>query len=550
MWKSNVRTQDPRSPNSFPGAIVRWCMRLIPSLRPRPWQLPSWRFAAVVLATAIMAPVVQAQTCVYALNPTSTILLSSNGGSGFSTNVAIPTSCITSGSFTAKSNTSWIHLTDSPNASGLVTYFGTSATVRYNVEQNPDTTSRSGTITIAGKTFTVNQAGAPPCTYSLNPSSASIPAAGGSGFSVAVTQNNSPSGCGPAFDFRAKSNTPWIQLLGPANSDGSVSYFNPILGSGPSVKVLYKVNSNPYPTSDTGTITIAGRTFTVNQAGANSASCIYTLNPTSASIPAVGGTGFSVAVSIPSSCSTSGTFSAKSNNAWIHLLGTANPDGSVSYLGSSATVFYSVDANPNTPTDTGTITIASQTFTVNQAGKGSGASTPPVTVVEYYNASLDHYFITWIPAEIAILDAGTQIKGWVRTGQSFKTYTTAQAGTSPVCRFYIPPGLGDSHFFGRGTTECDATGQKNPSFVLEDPLFMHMFLPNLGVCPAGTIAIFRAFSNRPDANHRYMIDAAIRDLMVTLRWLAEGDGPNLVVMCAPNISVSASDSAKEAAVGR
>ncbi|MFO1310850.1 MAG: PHB depolymerase family esterase [Burkholderiales bacterium] len=154
-------------------------------------------------------------------------------------------------------------------------------------------------------------------------------------------------------------------------------------------------------------------------------------------------------------------------------------------------------------------------------------------VVEYYNASLDHYFITWIPAEIAILDAGTQIRGWTRTGYSFKTYTTSQTGTSPVCRYYIPPGLGDSHFFGRGTVECNATGQKNPSFVLEDPAFMQMFLPTAGVCPANSAQIYRVFSNRPDANHRYMTDKAVRDAMVAKGWLAEGDGPDLVVMCAP-----------------
>ena len=81
-------------------------------------------------------------------------------------------------------------------------------------------------------------------------------------------------------------------------------------------------------------------------------------------------------------------------------------------------------------------------------------STP---VVEFYHAAFDHYFITWMPDEIAKLDAGTQIRGWTRTGYSFKTYTTPEAGTSPVCRYYIPPGLGDSHFFGRGTVgvQCD-----------------------------------------------------------------------------------------------
>ena len=138
-----------------------------------------------------------------------------------------------------------------------------------------------------------------------------------------------------------------------------------------------------------------------------------------------------------------------------------------------------------------------------------------------------------MPNEIAILDAGTQIRGWARTGYSFKTYTTPQAGTSPVCRYYIPPGLGDSHFFGRGTVECNATGQKNPSFVLEDPAFMQMFLPAAGVCPASTTPVYRVFSNRPDANHRYMTDRTVRDQMVAKGWLAEGDGPDLVVMCAP-----------------
>ena len=158
--------------------------------------------------------------------------------------------------------------------------------------------------------------------------------------------------------------------------------------------------------------------------------------------------------------------------------------------------------------------------------------TVTTTVVEYYNASQDHYFMTWVPQEISDLDTGVHV-GWARTGQTFQTYVTAQTGTSPVCRFYIPPALGDSHFYGRGTTECNATAQNNPSFVLEDPAFMQMFLPNLGVCPTDTMEVYRVFDNRPDANHRYMTDKTIEAQMVAKGWVAEGDGPNLVVMCAP-----------------
>ncbi len=154
-------------------------------------------------------------------------------------------------------------------------------------------------------------------------------------------------------------------------------------------------------------------------------------------------------------------------------------------------------------------------------------------VIEYYNAALDHFFITWSPGEIALLDAGTTIKGWTRTGRTFRTYAAAQAGTTSVCRFYIPPDKGKSHFFGRGTAECTSTAQRNATFVLEDAQYMNMFLPVAGVCPANTTPVYRVFSKRADANHRYMTDPALRDAMVGRGWLAEGDGPDLVVMCAP-----------------
>jgi len=171
--------------------------------------------------------------------------------------------------------------------------------------------------------------------------------------------------------------------------------------------------------------------------------------------------------------------------------------------------------------------------TVRYSVTGVGGAPSTVAVVEYYNAVLDHYFITWIAAEQANLDAGNTPTKWNRTGASFRAYATAQVGTSPVCRYYLPPAFGDSHFFGRGTAECNATGIGHPAFVLEDPLFMQMFLPAAGACPPNTTPIYRVFSNRPDANHRYMTDRAIRDQMVAKGWLAEGDGPDLVVMCAP-----------------
>jgi hypothetical protein len=62
---------------------------------------------------------------------------------------------------------------------------------------------------------------------------------------------------------------------------------------------------------------------------------------------------------------------------------------------------------------------------------------------------------------------------------------------------------------------------------------MYMYLPTLGTCAAGTVPVYRVFSNRADANHRYTTSRTIRDQMVASGWVAEGDGPDFVVMCAP-----------------
>jgi hypothetical protein len=156
-----------------------------------------------------------------------------------------------------------------------------------------------------------------------------------------------------------------------------------------------------------------------------------------------------------------------------------------------------------------------------------------VDVIEYYNKALDHYFITWTPSEIAKLDAGDTPTRWTRTGLAFKAYTTAQSGTSNVCRMYIPPADGDSHFFGRSSGECSATESTHSDFVVEDASYMQLYMPTAGTCAAGTQPLYRLFDNRADVNHRYVTDRAVRDQMAAAGWLPEGDGPDLVVLCAP-----------------
>lgn len=161
-----------------------------------------------------------------------------------------------------------------------------------------------------------------------------------------------------------------------------------------------------------------------------------------------------------------------------------------------------------------------------------------VIVVEFYNAQLDHYFITSNPAEIADLDAGVH-PGWVRTGLRFLAYSDpalAPAGATPVCRFYLLPAVGDSHFYSGDPAECAATAAKfGNAWTMESSAVFWIVLPDktTGACPAGLRPVYRFF-HAAVTNHRYTAEVDIRDdIATTPGWVAEGYGPNAVIMCSP-----------------
>jgi hypothetical protein len=163
--------------------------------------------------------------------------------------------------------------------------------------------------------------------------------------------------------------------------------------------------------------------------------------------------------------------------------------------------------------------------------------TGQVVVVEYYNKTLKHYFMTANAAEIAGLDNGT-FAGWVRTGLRFLAHADAAAGTSPVCRFYREPAAGDSHFYSASPAECDSVRGdpvRFPGWIYESAAVFHIALPDQasGTCPAGTAPLSRFF-NKTTSNHRYTADVSVRELLrqKPAEWIPEGYGPDAVVMCA------------------
>jgi len=155
-------------------------------------------------------------------------------------------------------------------------------------------------------------------------------------------------------------------------------------------------------------------------------------------------------------------------------------------------------------------------------------------VVEYYHAALDHYFVSALPADIAALDSG-QLAGWARTGHTFNAYPVAAPGTSPVCRFYLPPANGDSHFYSASPAECAEVAAKFPAFVQESPAVMHIGLPDpvTGECAEGLVRVYRLWNGRADSNHRYTADAVEKAAMIAKGHVAEGYGPDATIMCAP-----------------
>jgi len=102
---------------------------------------------------------------------------------------------------------------------------------------------RTGTLTVAGQTFTVTQAAG--CSYTISPSSKSFSDKGGDGTSSVTA----PSSC----SWTAVSNAPWITVKSGASDSGNG-------------KVTFHVAENKDNFERIGTLTIAGNTFTVAQA--------------------------------------------------------------------------------------------------------------------------------------------------------------------------------------------------------------------------------------------------------------------------------------------
>ncbi|HEY8242708.1 MAG TPA: choice-of-anchor D domain-containing protein [Casimicrobiaceae bacterium] len=308
-------------------------------------------------------------------------------------------------------------------------------------------------------------------------------------------------------------------------------------------------------------------TFSPLAAGARNATLAVALSSGSVPVIALSGTGTAPATPPVLSVSTStlgfadqlvGTQSASQSVSITNTGGGTLTLSSSAALGGAAAVEFSLGGNCTAgrvlsasqscsasvrfaPASAGakgaTLVFATSAGNASVALAGNAIVPPPIvagTVVEYYHAAYDHYFITIGADEIAALDTGV-FGGWVRTGFTFKAHGSAQPGFASICRFYLPPGYGDTHFYSASPAECAIVHEQNPAFFLESTAVMYLATPHpvSGACPAGADPVYRVWNHRADTNHRYTASRNVRDAMVAQGYVAEGSGPDVVTFCAP-----------------
>jgi hypothetical protein len=221
------------------------------------------------------------------------------------------------------------------------------------------------------------------------------------------------------------------------------------------------------------------------------------------------------------------------------------PDG---FIPLSGTINYAgVDQVPYGPLPTDGVSAVDRNNMVltniatNFAGQSASVSAAPpppavLPAVEYYYAAWNFYFVTAIPQEITALDGGAFGGVWLRTGQQFNVYSSANApaGAATVWRFFSTTfAPKSSHFYTGIMTEYNNL-LTNPNWQLEGAVFSTPMPAADGTCPAGSIPIYRLYNNNMGGapNHRFTTDPNVRAQMIAAGWTPEGFGIG-VTFCSP-----------------
>jgi hypothetical protein len=219
--------------------------------------------------------------CTYGITPQDQSFSNSGGSAAF--DVATAAGC----AWSITGMQEWITLQSPASGSGP-------ATVRYTVLENSAETAREATLMIASLPFRIRQEGRAPCTFAISPEAQPFNANGGSG-QVTVS-------AGAACVWTAAANDTWLKIASGASGRGNGM-------------VHFDVAANTLPTPRTGTLTIAGHTFTVTESGKNATEeCTYSVTPVSFA-PCMAGGNLIATLATQNAC----TWTASSDVGWLKV---------------------------------------------------------------------------------------------------------------------------------------------------------------------------------------------------------------------------------------
>lgn len=236
--------------------------------------------------------------------------------------------------WTAQSNSSWIQITSDTAGAG-------SASIEFTVAANPAVTSRTGSITVAGKTLTVVQEGL---------------------WADVSTEDTS-------FGVESDYGTLWVETEGggtwTASTDVDWIHLFDESGTG-TTPVMFVVDDYTTTTaSRSGTITIAGKTVIITQQGYE-----LSIDPQVAEVGSNAGAGqFGVSAPIDA------VWEAIADCDWITIIGARTGIG-------DGVIQYTIADNLTGETRTGRIVIAGKTYTITQK------TTLPVTTKAIGNGTV------------------------------------------------------------------------------------------------------------------------------------------------------------------
>ena len=173
--------------------------------------------------------------CAYTFNPVNATIQPPGGNQS----LAVGTTC----TWTASTTTSWIDLNAGSGTTG-------NGTLSFTVSPNNAVAARYGSILINNQTYQVTQFGTG-CNYTVDPAAANYGASGGMG-QVTVQTDSS-------CQWSVQSPVPWINNI-------SINGM-PVSTPSGNATVAYSVDPNTGSQSRTNTLTVAGQSVMISQAG-------------------------------------------------------------------------------------------------------------------------------------------------------------------------------------------------------------------------------------------------------------------------------------------